>query len=139
MPDPGAEPAAIRTLHPIRVLLVSRDRRFLRVAALLFRQRGCLVAATARPSEMLDRIAAQRTNVVVLDGSDSLAATARAMALIEALPADVTPLVVYEGGDSAPPRNLSLMSKWGAFEELVHEVQRAYMRGTPTEVSDATA
>lgn len=139
MLDHGADPAAVRTLHPIRVLLVSRDRRFLRVAALLFRQRGCVVESTERPSEMLDRIATQRTNVVVLDGSDSLAATARAMALIEALPADVVPLVVYEGADSAPPRNLSLMSKWGAFEELVHEVQRAYSRTPPPEVSDARA
>ena len=139
MRDPGADLATVRSLRPIRVLLVSRDRRFLRVAKLLFRQHGCIVEATERPSEMLDRIAAQRTNVVVLDGSDSLSATARAMALIEALPADVTPLVVYEGAESPPLRNLSLMSKWGAFQELVDEVQRAYSHGGPPEVSDATA
>lgn len=137
MPEPAADPSAVRSLHRVRVLLVSRDRRFLRVTALLFRQRGCLVETTERPSEMLDRIAAQRTNVVILDGSDSLSSTARAMALVEALPAAVVPLVVYDGAESPPLRNLSLLSKWGAFEELLGEVHRAYSRKGPTEVSDA--
>lgn len=132
-----ADPGSVRSLHRIRVLLVSRDRRFLRVAALLFQRRGCLVEMTERPSEMLDRIAAQRTNVVVLDGSDSLSATARAMALVEALPGDVTPLVVYDGAESPPLRNLSLLSKWGAFDQLLGEVQRAYARGGPTEADAA--
>ena len=133
MPDP----AAVRSLHRIRVLLVSRDRRFLRVTALLFRQCDCSVEVAERPSELIDRIATQRTNVVVLDGSDSLTDTARAMTLIEALTVGVVSLVVYDGAESPPLRNLSLLSKWGAFEELLDEVQRAYSRAGQSEVSDA--
>jgi hypothetical protein len=121
----GGEGAVVR-LHAIRVLLVGRDRRFLRSAAVLLGRRGCEVASIERPSELLDAVAAQRTNVVVLDGTDSISATARAVGALDALPVPVASVIVYEGASRDPLRHLRLLPKWGAFEEIASEVERVY-------------
>ena len=122
---------AVRRLRPIRVLLVGRDRRFLRAAAVLLGRRGCEVRTIERPSELLETVEAQRTNVVVLDGTDSISATARAVAALETLPVPVSWLIVYEGSDEEPLRQLRLLPKWGAFEEIASEVERLYGEGWP--------
>ena len=119
----------VRRLRPIRVLLVGRDRRFLRTAAVLLRRRGCEVTSIERPSDLLETVEARRVNVVVLDGTDSISATARAVATLEALPVPVSSLIVYEGTDKDPLRQLRLLPKWGAFEEIAAEVERLYGGG----------
>lgn len=123
------EPAPVFRLHPIRVLLVSRDRRFLRMANVLLSRHGCEVASIERPSGLLDRVEHRPPNVVVLDGSESLATTARRVAALDALPAPVPSVIVYEGAEEDPLRHLRMLPKWGGFEEIVFEVERAYRGG----------
>lgn len=129
-----AQNGAVVRLRPIRVLLVGRDRRFLRTAAVLLGRRGCDVVAIERPSDLLDTVEEQRTNVVVLDGSDSISATARAVATLDALPVPVSSLIVYEGVNRDPLRHLRLLPKWGAFEEIAAEVERLYERSRPAAI-----
>lgn len=117
----------------IRVLVVARDRRFLRMAGVLLDRRGCEVGHLERPSELLDRVARERTDVVVLDGSDSLVATARAVNGLDALDPPVPTVVVYEGLADDPVRRLKLVPKWGAFEELMSEVERLHPAGAAHE------
>ncbi len=126
-PESGG--ASIVRLRPIRVLLVGRDRRFLRAAGVLLRRHGCEVISTDRPSELLDRVDRQRPNVVVLDGSDSLAATVRAVAALEALPSPVSAVVVCDKPPHESLRHLRVVPKWGAFDEIVSEVERHYGGG----------
>lgn len=64
--------------------------------------------------------------MVVLDGSHSLSAAARAVAALVALPIPVSAVIVYEGDRDDPLRHLPLLPKWGGFEEIVSEVERAY-------------
>ena len=133
--DPaGAAP--VERLRPIRVLLVGRDRRFLRMADILFTRHGWEVTRIERSSELLDRVRSHRPNVVVLDGTDSLSATARTVSALESLPAPVHPLVVYEGAEDDALRSLRLLPKWGSFEEIVGEVERLY-EGRPAAIETA--
>jgi CheY-like chemotaxis protein len=111
---------------PIRVLVVGRDRRFLRAVDVLLSRHGCEVAHVDRPSELLDRVRGQHPNVVLLDGSDSISATADAVATLEGLPTPVPTLIVYEGTAGESLRRLSLLPKWGPFEELLSEVERLH-------------
>lgn len=122
----GNGSAPVERLRPIRVLLVGRDRRFLRMADVLGSRHGWEVTRVERPSELLDHVRRERPNVVVLDGTDSLNATARMVAALEALPSPVHPLVVYEGAHDDVLRSLTLLPKWGAFDEIVGEVERLY-------------
>lgn len=123
------EGVPVTRLRPIRVLLVGRDRRFLRTANVLLTRHGCEVVSTERPSELFDRVEGERPNVVVLDGSDSLSATAKAVAALEALQTPLSVVVVYEGSQDDPLRHMRLLPKWGAFDQIVSEVERVYRGG----------
>lgn len=127
----GGDGAVVR-LRPIRVLLVGRDRRFLRTAAVLLTRRQCEVISIERPSELLRAIDSQRTDVAVLDGTDSIYTTARTVAALAALPVPVPSLVVHERAGEGHLRGLSLLPKWGDFDDLAAEVERRYIDGTPT-------
>jgi PleD family two-component response regulator len=133
-PEPGG--ASVSRLRPLRVLLVGHDRRFLRMAGMLFSRHGWDVAQLERSSELLDEVHRRQPNVVVLDGTASLNATARVVAALEALPGPVHPLVVYEGTDEDALRKLRLLPKWGAFDEIVREVERLYQ--APLSTSEAS-
>jgi DNA-binding NtrC family response regulator len=125
------QPAGVHRLHPIRVLLVGSDRRFMRMAAMLLTRNGCTVQWTERPSDALACIKRGRTNVVVMDATSSLLEASRMMAAIETLPVPVGVLMVYEGSEADPIRSLRLLPKWGAFDEIVSEVEYLYDGGQP--------
>lgn len=122
---------AVVRLRPIRVLLVGRDRRFLRSAAVLLSRRRCEVMSIERPSELLRAIECQRTDVVVLDGTGSIYTTARAVAALAALPVPVPSLVVHERAGEDHLQGLPLLPKWGDFDNLAAEVERMYLGGAP--------
>ena len=128
---PEAEGASVVRLRPIRVLLTGRDRRFLRAADVLLRRHRCEVTSTDRPSELLERVARDRPHVVVVDGSDSLAAAARAVAALEALPSPVSTIVVSDHPPGKSLLNLHVLPKWGAFDELLSEVEWRFRAGSP--------
>lgn len=126
----------VRRLRPIRVLLASRDPRFLGVAAFLFRRKGFAVDTTRNLGELPERIERHGSNVVVLDSSNSVRAAARTATMIEASHPRVGVVLVTDEGeaDGRPePRPASrwssLLSKW-AFARIVSEVERLYMRAT---------
>lgn len=119
----------LERLRPIRVLVAARDRRFLRTAGMLLSRHGFDVTQVEWPSDLFERVRRERPNVVVLDSSDSLSATAKTAAALEALPRPVAALIVYEASERDPPRSLRMLPKWGAFDELVSEVERLYARG----------
>lgn len=129
MSAPERAGATVTQLRPIRVLLVGQDRRFTRAARMLLARRGCEVSSIERPSELLETVEDRRSDVVVLDGSNSISATAKAVAALEALPVPVSSMIVYEGGGEDPLRQLRLLPKWGAFDEIASEVERLYGDG----------
>ena len=124
-----AETSSVRRLHRLRVLVVGRDRRFLRVASVLLARRGCAVEVSDNPDELFDRVSTRRADVVVLDGTDSLRAAARAMAALEAQWPPVQVVVVYDDAGHGPNNGLHVVPKWGAFDRLAEVVEGCYADG----------
>jgi DNA-binding NtrC family response regulator len=117
----------VRRLHPVRVLLVSQDRRFLRAAGLLLSRRGYLVEEAEQVAELAQRIERQRTNVVVLDASNSLTIAARAAAAVDALTSRVGIVTVSEYPESTGLQSVDVVPKWEG-HRLVEAVEHAYPR-----------
>lgn len=116
-------------IRRIRVLLLSRDRRFLRVTAFLLRRRGFVVESGARPEAAL--VERHRPDVVVIDGNGSVRDAVRSLAEIETRWPAVAFLVVCA---EAPERRgllFRFVPKWSAGDRLADEVERAYLRRDP--------
>jgi DNA-binding NtrC family response regulator len=118
--------ANLRLLRRVRVLVVSRDRRFLSIARFLLAREDYVVDSTSRPGELFERVR-DGADVVVIDGTGSLATAARTAAEIEALYPGIGLVVVAEDGNHRT-RTLRVLPKWGSLEELGNEIQRAYLR-----------
>ena len=115
----------VRRLHPIRVLVVSDDRRFLRMAVTILSQAGCDVAAVESPRRVLDVVERHRSNVVMIDATHRIASVARALAAIQAAPTPIQVVAVAENPATAPLRHLPLIAKWNG-SQLVASVERVF-------------
>jgi hypothetical protein len=116
----------LRLLRRIRVLIVSRDRRFVGLARLLLTREELLVEATSRSGEVLARVR-EGADVVVVDGSGAPAAAARLVAEIEATCPTVGVVVVAEDREPATAA-LRPLPKWDSLEELGRQIRLAYLR-----------
>jgi uncharacterized membrane protein (UPF0127 family) len=112
--------------RPIYVLMATRDDRFLNTARFILPQRDFLVESTKRLEDVVDLVEKQRTDVVVLDATESLSEAARTVAAMEALHPHVRISVVSEGGRPRPTRGLKVVDKWDGLETL-----RAEILGSP--------
>jgi chemotaxis response regulator CheB len=121
--------APVLPIRRIRVLLLSTDRRFLRVTTFLLRRKGFVVETAEQPDiAFVDR---QQPDVVVIDGNGSVRDAASSLAEIEARWPSVALLVVSE---EAPERRgllFRFLPKWSAGDKLADEVERAYFRVGP--------
>jgi DNA-binding NtrC family response regulator len=124
MASPGPV-AKIRLLRPIRVLVVSRDPRYLSVVAFLLQRESMVLESSRKPRALL-QLVGRGVDVVVLDASDSLAVAADALAELQALHPSVGVIVVAE----RPARRGAIrpLPKWGPPHRLVEEIERAYLR-----------
>jgi DNA-binding NtrC family response regulator len=118
MENAGVNLDNVRALRRLRVLVATRDRRFLRVAGFLLARDEFEVESTARPRDLLQVIERQPPDIVILDASESLAEAARCVAAAEALHPHVTVLVVSDDA-AASTINLRVFEKWKSFEQLV--------------------
>jgi len=120
--------ARVRPLRRISVLLVSHDRRFLRVAAFILRRKGFVVDTTPRSEKALALAERCRPDVVVMDGNGSLNEAARSLADIERFSPAVAVVIVSEHADKPAVRGFRLLPKWSAGDRLAAEIERAYFR-----------
>ena len=125
MATPDAVPPPPRRLHPIRVLVVTPDRRFQRAATVLLAHSGCEVEAVQSVHAMVDAVNRQSSHVVVLDATASVANAVRAIAAADAFSMPVEVVLVADAPDEISTRALRVHQKWNG-EELVAEVERAY-------------
>jgi uncharacterized protein len=108
----------------VRVVVVTRDRRFAKLMHFLLSRRG-IEATTSTRDSVLDVIERDRADVVVLDAPDSLLAAARAHADAKALYPNVTVLVVMEGSRADAHADLTVYDKWDGMNEVVDSVSAA--------------
>ncbi|MGZ8694899.1 MAG: hypothetical protein ACXWYS_05615 [Gaiellaceae bacterium] len=122
--------ANLRLIRPIRVLVVSRDRRFLGLSRFLLTRDGFDVDTTTRPGDLFEVVQRGAVDVVVMDATGALGASARAAAELEALYPDLGVIVV---ADEPEPyvRALPALPKWAGLEQLADLVRRSYLRLSP--------
>jgi uncharacterized membrane protein (UPF0127 family)/CheY-like chemotaxis protein len=114
-------------LTPLRVLVSTNDPRFNRVASFLLIREGFRVETTNESERVLAAVANKRADVVVLDGSQSLAAAARTVRAVAAVGSSVGVVVVTDA-DVGGLQTLATLPKWGPFEAIVSEIERAHAR-----------
>ena len=117
----GTTPAGGRA-EATRVLLVGSDRRFRSLAALMLTRRGCAVTLGAVAGAELSGLA--DVDVVVLDAGTSLTRAAREAAQIERADSQVGIVVVGERPDDDLSA-MSVLAKWGDFDDLHAAIERA--------------
>lgn len=109
-------------LQPMRVLVISPDRQFRTVTALLLPRRGCSVTTTANAGRVTELVAREHADVVVIDAGQLPASAARAAAMVNARPVGV--VVVADEGHSEPDEP-PVLAKWGPFGDLFAAIERA--------------
>jgi hypothetical protein len=122
---PEANGAVVR-LHRARVLLVGIDRRFLRVAGALLASEGHVVQSSERPSDLMELVHQLGTDVAVIDASRSLPEAVRASQSLRGLPEPVATVLVADRERLAQLSGVSVVRKWGSFDELSSKVEEAY-------------
>ena len=109
----------------IRVVVASRDRRFLNLARFLLSRRGILVTRTCRPGVALEAVLQTGADVVVVDTNETGASARNVEELTETSPA-VGVVVVAEG--AAQPGNGSrLVAKW-SLQNVAAAIEREHAR-----------
>jgi len=114
----------VHRLHPLRVLVSGRDRRFVRVTSFLLSQRGYDVAQTS-PKKTLETVQRHRSDVVLLETSNVRVIVARQVAALQTLPVAPSVLVVFEGDEKDSWQGLSTVRKWTPIDTLVEQIEAA--------------
>lgn len=131
MADPANRPAGmdearpkIRRLHPLRVLLAARDRRFIRVTSFLLERRGYDVIQE-NGKAIAEAVIRSRADVVLLEADMSRASTARTLTALEALPTPPGVVAIYSGQGAEHLPGVTSLSKWAPIEELQQRIDAA--------------
>lgn len=124
MTDHAVEDVKLHRLHPLRVLLAGRDRRFLRVTSFLLSQRGYDVVETSS-KKTLREVEHHKSDVVLLETNDTRGVAARMVAALETLPTAPSVLVVYEDDEDDRWQGFRAIKKWTPIDELVQEIETA--------------
>ena len=125
----------VRRLHPLRVLVSGRDRRFVRVTSFLLSQRGYDVAQSS-PKKTLETVERHRSDVVLLETSNLRVIVARQVAALQALPVAPSVLVAFDGDDEDSWRGLLTVQKWTPVETLVDQIEAA-ARARPAPLTES--
>jgi CheY-like chemotaxis protein len=124
MTDHAVEDVKLHRLHPLRVLLAGRDRRFLRVTSFLLSQRGYDVVETSS-KKTLQAVEHHRSDVILLETNDTRGVAARMVAALETLPTAPSVLVVFEDDEDNRWQGFKAVKKWTPIDELVQEIETA--------------
>jgi CheY-like chemotaxis protein len=124
MTDHAVEDVKLHRLHPLRVLLAGRDRRFLRVTSFLLSQRGYDVVETSS-KKTLQEVERHKSDVVLLETNDTRGVAARMVAALETLPTAPSVLVVFEDDEDDRWQGFRAVRKWTPIDELVQEIETA--------------
>jgi hypothetical protein len=114
----------VARLRPLRVLVISPDRHFLTVTAMLIARRGCVIFTMADAADLAELIGGEGIDVVVVDGDPAdVERSAEDASAAGFAPAAA---VVAVGEDACEPSLGRLtVAKWGPFERLFAAIEYA--------------
>jgi uncharacterized membrane protein (UPF0127 family) len=120
------DPIAPYVEHPGngRVVVASRDRRFVKLMRFVLDRHGFEVVTSSR-DDLLELLERERADVVVLEASESLVSAGKAAAAAKALHPDVEIVVVSEGGARGEHTTFRVYDKWDGMNDVVETVSRA--------------
>jgi uncharacterized protein len=122
--DDDSEPRA-------RVLIASRDPRFVKLARFLLEGRDLEVDELTTPEKLSDAIQDPELDLAVLDGGADVASALRNANRTRALRPDV-PIVVAADTGGRSPAGLRVFDRWNETEELLLDVERLLAEQAPS-------
>jgi hypothetical protein len=117
----------VRRLRPLRVVVASRDRKFMRVTSFLLDRRGYDIVQ-ADTTNLVEAAIRARADVVVLEVGASRASSGRELAALAALPSPPAVVTVVEDGIGNDLPGVTALAKWTHIDELAREIEIASMR-----------
>jgi uncharacterized membrane protein (UPF0127 family)/CheY-like chemotaxis protein len=121
--DDDAEPRA-------RVLVASRDPRFVRLARFLLSGRELEVEELPMPERLPDAIQSAAVDLAILDGADAVADALRTANAARARRPEV-PIVVAADTGGKSPSGVRVFDRWNETEELLMDVERLLAEHAP--------
>ena len=106
-----------------RVLVASRDPRFLRLARFLLGGRDFEVEELTSPERLPEAILDQTIDIAVLDGADTVAEAFRTANAARARRPEV-PIVIAADTGGKSPSGMRVFDRWNETEELLQDVER---------------
>jgi uncharacterized membrane protein (UPF0127 family) len=107
-----------------RVLVVTHDARFAKLATFLLDGRGLDAEILPTPDRLSEALVAEDVVAVVLDGADSVGEALRVAGAAQAQHPEI-PLVVAADVTAPGPAGIRVFDRWNETEELMSTVQRA--------------
>jgi uncharacterized membrane protein (UPF0127 family)/CheY-like chemotaxis protein len=114
--EDDAEPRA-------RVLVASRDPRFVRLARFLLGGRELEVEELTAPERLPDAIGAASVDIVILDGADRVSDALRTANASRARRPEI-PVVIAADTGGKSPQGVRVFDRWNETEELLMDVER---------------
>jgi uncharacterized membrane protein (UPF0127 family)/CheY-like chemotaxis protein len=106
-----------------RVLVASRDPRFVRLARFLLGSRDLEVQELTAPERLPDAITEPGIDLAVLDGADAVAEALRTANAARARRPEV-PVVIAADTGGKSPAGIRVFDRWNETEELLLDVER---------------
>ncbi len=114
-----------------RVLVVSRDPRFVKLARFLFEGRDLEVEElSVAPEGVVDGVVNAHADVVVLDGGADVASALRTTNRLRAHHPELALVVAADTGGRSPT-GTRVFDRWNETEELLHDVERVLAERLP--------
>ena len=113
-----------------RILVASRDPRFVKLARFLFEGRDLEVEELSSPDRIVDGITDAEADVVVLDGGGDVASALRTANRLNAQRPEL-PVVVAADTGGRSPTGTRVFDRWNETEELLHDVERVLAERLP--------
>jgi uncharacterized membrane protein (UPF0127 family)/CheY-like chemotaxis protein len=114
-----------------RVLVASRDARFVKLSRFLLEGRGIEVSSVVSPGELVAEAAEADADVVILDAEDELTRALQTAHATRTRRPELSVLVVREGAAERSLPGIRLYDKWDDTEDLIAEVERHFADDTP--------
>lgn len=119
-----------------RVLVASRDPRFVRLARFLLDGRDLEVQETT-PEQLTQSVLDPTLDLAVLDGADKIAEALRTANAARSARPEV-PIVIAADTGGRTPAGMRVFDRWNETEELLLDIERLLAEHLPTEAPTGT-
>jgi uncharacterized membrane protein (UPF0127 family)/CheY-like chemotaxis protein len=129
--SPDAPPELTHDEPRGRVLVASRDARFVKLSRFLLEGRGIAVSAVAAPGELVDEATEAEADIVILDAQDEVSTALRTAHATRTRRPELSIFVVGERAAERSVPGMKLYDKWDETEDVIDEIERHLAEQVP--------